>query len=144
MGPVNGAAFVAPFVLAVELDQHILLNRHSDGEIDVVSDQNGLSGWQSKNEALMPGAIIVVGKQANDGAFRRDHHAAAMIAECIFGGSRSNDSPTKNEERNGKQGNGGSSLEHCPSIGKGRDGEIKIAVGAVYDRAQSCKRIWRA
>jgi hypothetical protein len=42
--PVNRAAFVAPFVLAVEFHQHILLDRNPGGEIDVVRDQQGLSG----------------------------------------------------------------------------------------------------
>src|SRR4051812_22839759 len=91
MCPVNRAAFITPFVLAVEFHQCILLNRNSGGEIDVVSDQQSLAGWQSKNKALMSGAIIVVGKQTNDGAFHGNHHTAAMIAECVLRGVRSDE-----------------------------------------------------
>ena len=39
VSPMNGAAFVAPFVLAMEFHQHILLNGNPGGEIDVVGDK---------------------------------------------------------------------------------------------------------
>src|SRR6185369_17754877 len=83
MSPVDSTAFLAPFELAMESHEHILLNRNSGREIDVVSDEKRLSGCQPNNKALVSRSIIVVGKQTDDGAFCRYHHTTAMMAECI-------------------------------------------------------------
>jgi len=87
MRPVHNAALIVPLVLALEA------HGISDGqgldtwrEVDVVGDQQGLSGVEFNDEALVPAAVVVVGEDPGDGATALSDEVAAM-----FGESRSED-----------------------------------------------------
>ena len=59
--PMNDASFVVPLVFTIERDCVALPERgDSGGKIDIVSDEQCLSGLQLDNESLMPAPIVVV------------------------------------------------------------------------------------
>ena len=84
MGPVNDTAPWVPFVNAVERDViPALQGRNSWSNINIVSDEEGLTRCKGQNESLMPAPVIVIGEYSGDGALSRYLNAAPLIPDCI-------------------------------------------------------------
>ena len=65
--PVDHTALGIPFVLAIELNCRALPKiRDTRCQIDIMSDQQGLSVSQSNDEPLMPIPIHIIGQHADD------------------------------------------------------------------------------
>ena len=83
MRPVDDAAPLIPFVLAIELDGVAGLDRSNTiGQIDVVRHQHRLSGRQLNDESLVPAPFVVVGKNLADAAASLDLNVTPAILEC--------------------------------------------------------------
>lgn len=77
VGPVDDPAFGVPFILAVELHRvSCLQRRDSWSEVDVVCDQQGLSGLEFEDEPLMPAPVVVVRQQLDHLALTLDLNPA--------------------------------------------------------------------
>jgi len=84
MCPMYYPALFIPFVLALKLDSVARTNRFdSRGKIDVVCNQQCLTGRQSNDEFLVPAALGIVSQQFDDDAFTGNLQIAFMVEECI-------------------------------------------------------------
>jgi len=85
MRPMDDAASLIPFVLAIELDGVAGLDRSNTiGQIDVVRHQHRLPGCQLNDESLMPASFVVVSKDPADAATPLDLNVTAAILECCY------------------------------------------------------------
>lgn len=82
MRPVNESALFVPFVFSVERDG-IASTEGGDsrGEVNVVGNQQRLSGFKTQDEALVAAAVIVIGKYLHDDAFTCDLNATLLFPE---------------------------------------------------------------
>lgn len=80
MGPVNDAALRVGLKFAVEGNGISLANRvNPRREVDVVSYKQRAAAGKFENESLVPAALVVIGKNADDGARALD---LATINQC--------------------------------------------------------------
>ena len=85
MRPVDDAAALVPFVLAIELDRVAGLDRSNTiGQIDVVGHQHRLPGSQLNYESLVPAPFVVVGKDPADAAASLDLNVTPATLECCY------------------------------------------------------------
>ena len=64
--PVHQAALAIPLENAAESDPVAHTDRDAPGQVEVVSNQQGLAPGQLQDESLMPGATIVVRDKPHD------------------------------------------------------------------------------
>jgi len=85
--PVHHTAFRVPFKFAIKADR-ITRSQRIDArrQVDVVCDEQRLSGIQPNNEALMAAAIVVVGQELHYHALAGKLPFAVTIGEGIFEG----------------------------------------------------------
>lgn len=81
--PVDHATLSIPLVLAIE-DNTVAIVQCCDArsEIDIVGDQQGLTGGKPEDKALVTAAVVVVGQNAIHHAFSADLKAALLSLEC--------------------------------------------------------------
>ena len=87
MRPMYNTSFFIPLVLTVKL-HGIALSKSVDfgSKIDVVCDQDRLTGRQPDDESLMPATVVVVGQELDDNTFAGDLQVAFMVCKCIGDG----------------------------------------------------------
>ena len=89
MGPVNHAATVIVFILAVK-GQVLSPSWIGDarGKIDVMGNEHGEFRRQAHDKTLVPRGIIVIGEKLNDSSLLGDHNIALPVFICLVDGSR--------------------------------------------------------
>ncbi len=73
--PVDDATTVIGFVTTVNRQAVAGLQRHPVGEVDIVCNQQGSSIGHSQDEALMPGAFVIIRQRTFDSSRYRDPFA---------------------------------------------------------------------
>ena len=82
--PVDDAAFGVPFILTRERYSVAVIQGWDAGrDVDVVGDQQGLTGCQLEDEALMATAVVVVREHASDHPVTADLNATLLGSERI-------------------------------------------------------------
>src|SRR3954453_17864819 len=72
--PVHHTSLRAPLVLATQRDRVARGDRHARREVEVVSDEHADAAGDLENESLVPCALPVVRKHANDAPNALDLH----------------------------------------------------------------------
>ena len=85
VGPVYDASFIIPFVLSVKSYFLARFQRPDFGcEIDIVGDQQGLTGVERYDESLVSAAIQVIRKHLGDDTSTLDLNIALPLLESFL------------------------------------------------------------
>ncbi len=85
MCPVHDAAFGVPFVFPGKFNRVAFFQVFDSwSNVDIVSDENGLSRWQAQDEPLMAAATGVVREDMNHRSRSRDMDIAEVLFVGIF------------------------------------------------------------
>ena len=84
--PMDGSAALAPLVDAAKADRGARLDRHSWRQVEIVGEEQRVPVPQAHDEALVSGALPIVGEDTFHGAARFHPDAGTPCAERVLDG----------------------------------------------------------
>lgn len=80
MRPMYNASFFVPFIFTVKLNSITFVkSADSRGKINVMGNQEGLTGRQFNYEFLMPVAVVIVRQQLDDNTLAGNLQITFMV-----------------------------------------------------------------